>query len=272
MKRKAPKTNILKILYARSGNECAFPGCEHPLFNDNNEFVAQLCHIEAISRGGQRYNESQTDEERNSINNLLFMCHRHHKETDNTQNFPVERLMLIKTEHENKFKEMPKKATKDMILQILIESNYFWNKQKMKKFELEDLKIYTKFDFNIPSLFNELDEIFLHVKNYCEIMAESDSSKLLTDLNTLFDKLGIDKKLLNNVPYYENPFFNRNWELHNMGIPNYFSHLSLYINQLKVKVYEELYKCFPNDTEIKHHLQISRDLFETDFETSYYID
>ncbi len=49
MARLAPKAEILRALFARSGNQCAFPGCTQPLINDKNKFIAQVCHIEAAS-------------------------------------------------------------------------------------------------------------------------------------------------------------------------------------------------------------------------------
>ena len=76
------KFETIKALLARSGNQCAFSNCVHPIFNDNNLFVSQLCHIEAISPEGPRYNPDATAEKVNSYSNLLFLCYRHHKETD----------------------------------------------------------------------------------------------------------------------------------------------------------------------------------------------
>ena len=51
MSRLAPKIDVLKALFARSGNQCAFPGCTQPLMNEKNKFIAQVCHIEAAMRG-----------------------------------------------------------------------------------------------------------------------------------------------------------------------------------------------------------------------------
>ncbi|EKE03034.1 MAG: hypothetical protein ACD_20C00287G0017 [uncultured bacterium] len=66
MTRKAPTTDILRALFARSGNQCAFPSCNHHLINHKNQFVGQICHIEAANVGGERYNPSQNDEQRRS--------------------------------------------------------------------------------------------------------------------------------------------------------------------------------------------------------------
>lgn len=51
-KRKAIKPDTYRVLYARSGNKCAFPGCCTPIFEDNNQLTGECCHIEAYSEGG----------------------------------------------------------------------------------------------------------------------------------------------------------------------------------------------------------------------------
>lgn len=103
MARKTPTTSTIKYLLALSGNECGFPDCDHKLFNAEGTYISQLCHIEAAEKGGERYNEKQTDEERRSASNLIFMCHAHHKVTDDIDKYTVEVLKDIKKKHESKF-------------------------------------------------------------------------------------------------------------------------------------------------------------------------
>lgn len=88
-----------------SGNRCAFPGCNHPLINDAGQFIAETCHIEAAEPGGPRFNPQMTNEERRQKENLLLMCHRHHVETDDITKYSVERMLLIKADHENRSSE-----------------------------------------------------------------------------------------------------------------------------------------------------------------------
>lgn len=100
MARKAPKLEVIKKLCILSKNQCAFPGCDHTILNQEGEYIAQLCHIEAAEKGGERYNEQQTDEERRAESNLLFLCHAHHKETDDVDKYSVEVLKKMKRMHE----------------------------------------------------------------------------------------------------------------------------------------------------------------------------
>ncbi|QIK55709.1 tetratricopeptide repeat protein [Dysgonomonas sp. HDW5B] len=104
-KRLSPTAETIKMLLLRSGNECYFPNCTERIFNDDDILIAECCHIEAALPGGERYNQNQTPEERRSIENLLFLCHKHHKETDDVEKFTVEKLKGIKATHEERFKE-----------------------------------------------------------------------------------------------------------------------------------------------------------------------
>jgi hypothetical protein len=273
MARKSPNVETLKLLYVRSGNECAFPDCYHPIFNDNGLYIAQLCHINAANIGGQRYDHAQSDAERRSTNNLMFMCHRHHKETDDEKIYTAEKLKKMKFDHELKYTEFGKEANSDMIRQVLHEVNYFWDRQSKKKFDLEDLKIERNFEQDIFELIKELIENIQKVRDYCDICAESDTSKKLQeDLLNLSNRVGIDFSKFDEVPYYKNPFINRNWEMHNIGRPNLFSHISLSLNQLKVKIVDQLLKYNPNDHQLKKIAEKYRQEFENAYDRAYYVD
>jgi hypothetical protein len=101
MTRLAPQRLVLRDLGIRSKNKCAFPGCDHPILNQANEYIAQLCHIEAAEPGGERYNPAQTDEDRRSYSNLLFLCHPHHVVTNDVEAYPVKRMQDLKAAHES---------------------------------------------------------------------------------------------------------------------------------------------------------------------------
>lgn len=94
------RKEALRDLAILSKNKCAFPSCDHPILDEQGVYIAELCHIEAAEPGGQRYNPAQTDEERRAAGNLLFLCHQHHKETDDATRYSVERLREMKRAHE----------------------------------------------------------------------------------------------------------------------------------------------------------------------------
>jgi hypothetical protein len=105
-KRLAPSRDTLRELYLKSGNRCAFPGCSRLLFNEKGIFVGQVCHIEAAEPGGERFNASQTNEERRQPSNLMLMCYDHHVETNDEAVFTVPRLRQMKVDHERIFSDV----------------------------------------------------------------------------------------------------------------------------------------------------------------------
>ena len=101
---------VKKQLYALSGNECANPLCHNKLvYPDDNAKDDQICHIEAASPDGPRYNPNQTDEERRGFDNLILLCHRCHDMIDNNPDiYTVEVLKKWKQEHEDIYKNTNK--------------------------------------------------------------------------------------------------------------------------------------------------------------------
>src|SRR4051812_16851205 len=72
--RKAPSAKTLRQLYLLSGNLCANPKCNTVLVNANGTMVADVCHIRAESRGGPRFDNLLTEEQRRNTKNLLLLC------------------------------------------------------------------------------------------------------------------------------------------------------------------------------------------------------
>ena len=107
--------DVLRKLFALSGNECAFPDCSERMILEDGTYIGQICHIEAAKPGGQRYNENQTEEERRDFDNLLVMCYKHHKITDDVTIYTIERLKQIKKDHEDRFRNIPR-AVNDIFI------------------------------------------------------------------------------------------------------------------------------------------------------------
>lgn len=95
-RRLSPTKDVLRALFARSGNQCAFPDCEHELIDEDDNFVGQVCHIEAAAEGGERFNPNMTNEERRQASNLLLLCYKHHVKSNDTVKFTKEVLITIK--------------------------------------------------------------------------------------------------------------------------------------------------------------------------------
>jgi hypothetical protein len=102
-KRLAPTSDTLRELFLKSGNLCAFPGCDRLMMNALGVFIGQLCHIEAAEQGGERFNKIMTNEQRRSAANLMLMCYEHHQVTNDVKKYPVEELRRFKHDHERRF-------------------------------------------------------------------------------------------------------------------------------------------------------------------------
>jgi hypothetical protein len=77
-----PSEQTIKRLFALSGNLCAFPGCSLPIVEVVGTVTGEICHIHAQNKGGPRYDELQSEEERQGFDNLILLCRRHHVMVD----------------------------------------------------------------------------------------------------------------------------------------------------------------------------------------------
>lgn len=257
MKRKAISLDILKALLARSGNKCAFPGCNHPIINEDNLLVAELSHIEAVSDNGPRFNPNLSIAEVNSYDNLLYLCHRHHKEIDyQPQKYTIGLLRKIKNEHEAQFIENPFQFNFQLIFKINSEFEHFWREIEYLNDNchvIDDLKV--KINTN-ATFFEIISDIKVSLdwimKNHQELY-ENDKS-LNKEIIDFLKKLNLDTTDFESVSYYDNPFIDRNWEPHVLGLPNFMTTIQVRLIQLEIKFIEEFLKINSDDKAVKQKL------------------
>ncbi len=82
-----PVTEIIKRrLMGMYSGKCGFPGCNERLVDyDSNSIIGEVAHIKGESEKSARYDSTQDDNQRNSIDNLIFMCRKHHKIIDDNE-------------------------------------------------------------------------------------------------------------------------------------------------------------------------------------------
>ena len=73
--------------------------------------------------------------------------------------------------------------------------------------------------------------------------------------------LGLDIRKYESVPYYENPFINRNWEMHNIGSKNRITKLKILLKHVEIKCFEQYLLINSNDEDTKKRLLRLRDEF-----------
>jgi len=220
--------STIKALLARSGNQCAFRDCEHPIVDDNNLFIAQLCHIEAVSPKGQRFNPLKTQEQINSYENLLFLCYRHHKVTDNETLYTVEELKKMKDFHESRFKENPFTFSDDILLDIKSDIDSYWSNIEM----LNENHIVP--DFKV------------------EINTAQDIIALLEEINELVTRLQqVNGFLMKDLSH-------SHFEDVCLAMPNSLTRIYVILLQIKVKYLEEHLIQNPQSKSIQHQLGAAR--------------
>lgn len=242
-----------RALFAKTGNQCAFPGCTHHLIDEDNDFVAQVCHIEAASNGGERYNPDMTDEDRKAIDNLIVLCHEHHIKTNYMELYPVDALQKMKADHESLWAERPYQLPDQSIEQIFKEQ---------RKFEQEILRINAAWreEFDLAMELEFSDDPLDHLNNV--VISISKIEDLLDQLRGFLDSLpneiteflkdaGYDPDKFEKTPYYHNPFHNAFWEMMNIGVPNFMNTFQFHIKSLEVHIAIQKLKEHPTDTSLK---------------------
>lgn len=218
VKRETISAATLRKLYITSGNKCAFEGCNHEIVNENGTLVAELCHIEAAMPGGERFNPNMTNKERAQAANLLYLCHKHHKETNDVCKFPVDRMVKIKRDHENLFRNIMNdmlKTIEDVTKQqTLIKSNSLQSINAVRKWNLDDSTLKESVDScnKVFEVLNTLDKntriVFSHMVENSEMkhrrvvllaLIKQKLNLSLSDMNNYLD-------ILNNYNFISRPY------------------------------------------------------------------
>lgn len=95
------------LLAFRSGGICAYPQCgkilTYEATHGADTYTGEAAHIKGEKPAAARYDPAMTDEERNGVDNLIYMCGDHHTVIDKVEmDWPVEKLVALKADHETK--------------------------------------------------------------------------------------------------------------------------------------------------------------------------
>jgi hypothetical protein len=98
----APSKAVIKRLFARSGNRCAFPNCTVEIAQ-GDALIGEMCHIKAASPNGPRYDPQQKPAGRHGYDNIILLCANHHTVIDgDEETYTVDCLVRMKTDHEGR--------------------------------------------------------------------------------------------------------------------------------------------------------------------------
>jgi hypothetical protein len=107
------------ILALRSGGVCAFPNCGKHLTYEatagNDTYVGEAAHIRGEKSGAARYDETMTDEQRDNVRNLIYLCTDHHTIIDKVEaDWPCATLQKLKEDHEKQVRQAMEEAFADV--------------------------------------------------------------------------------------------------------------------------------------------------------------
>ena len=112
------------------------------MMNKGGVFVGEVCHIEAAAEGGPRFNPGMANEDRRRANNLILLCHEHHRVVDDVDNcsYSVQSLRDMKKVHQERFSNPGKK-----IFQALVDRTRIDAPTRVKNLR----RLYTVIEFEL---------------------------------------------------------------------------------------------------------------------------
>ena len=271
--RKKIDLTTLRVLYAHSHNKCAFPNCSSPIFEDDGTYTGICCHIESYSPNGPRYNNLTTVEEKNSYDNLILLCSRHHTIIDaNMETYSVEALVEMKNNHKEKLTVKYRLLDAEMLNKMLLQLESFYARLKnIDDIYDHDHKMTICTSLNTIENIKVVESLIEELFSVCEDLKSSDE-KIIIDLEKLLLRINVDKSLLDKVPYYENSLSNRNWETHNLRISNLRTTILMNLRFLKISIIKDILMLDKTDVNMRTMLMEQQYQFEEFYKKCYYSD
>ncbi len=265
---------VLRLLYVHSGNQCAYPGCSAPIFEDDGLLTAECCHIKAFSARGPRYDASQTDEERNGVENLILLCCRHHKMVDSDEEtYTAEELQKYKQEHEARFSAESLKLTDEQLRYLQFSSESFWKRIEEIDYSdtvAPDLKIMVEINRPTKDLLKDTERLLEQIEADFKELDEFDFS-LSQQIRNYLINIGVDITEYDKQSEWPNcnPLDNPHFEMFAYGVHNRMKELWMQYMQLVVRALERI-----SQAEKKEHplLQEYRERLAEFQIHSYYSD
>lgn len=174
---------VKKTLFAQSMNCCEFPECNEPIVDEKGIVKGEICHIEG-SRG-PRFNESLSNEQINSIDNLILLCPNHHTVIDkDIENYTVEKIKKWKNKNQEQFSKFIEKLPLKETLSDRTESQYIKRYTNLNKFK--DILGYE--EYIVEDYKKDIDQFSLELKDltketrklYVNLIKKSDENREIT--------------------------------------------------------------------------------------------
>lgn len=257
MARIANKIEEIRILFARTGNRCAYPECNEQLIDQDDVFLGEVCHIEAANVNGARFNPDMSDEERRSTRNLIVLCPNHHTRIDKKPElYDVDRLKKMKEDHERQFTEGSFQISNKLLQKIFEEQLRFQRNVNQKNADWRaefafamELELSEDPSVHLDSFRDSVSRLENHLSCFGKFFND-----LPNEIDALLVELGYDPTKYRELPYYKNPFDNCFWEYLNIGVPNILTFMRFHSTALEEHIERQKLKDNPNDKECRKRL------------------
>jgi hypothetical protein len=257
--RLAIKTDTVRSLFAKSGNQCAFPGCKSELIDEENDFIAQVCHIAAASEGGERFDPLMSDEERRAFDNLLVLCYPHHVKTNDAQRFSMDILTEMKRRHEERCSKTPYDAPEKTVQLIMKDQLDFSEEisnishERVKQLEVnlgvfldEDPQSHT---YEIEKGVNYIEDLLEKIDTFFTSIADTNGD----GRSQFSDSV---EKTQESLDFQSFPLQGVLWEERNIGGAN--SLQSIRINLLSLSLHAENGRLLANPTDENTRMRVDQ--------------
>jgi hypothetical protein len=235
--RRSPAWRTLRALFSRSANVCAFPGCAHELVNEDDLFVAEVCHIRAAAPGGPRYSAKQNDDERRRAANLMLLCHAHHVVIDSdVRRFSVRSLQRIKLRHERLHRVHHFRPSDSVLSAAQEDIERYWARIAL----LNRAHVVSGVPAIRLDVRRDSDALYRLARRSLDRLADAASgvaasaSRIPEDVRAFLVRIGTSTRRWDKVPYFDNPTHKWRWEVLNIGMPNWLLEIRIAILQLEL--------------------------------------
>jgi hypothetical protein len=178
-------------------------------------------------------------------------------ETNDVDGYPVARLRQFKNGHEALFEKSDFKIDEAALYKIIADMDRYWAEiEKLNTLEhtMSELAFSIDVRSSYLGLVKSCEENIAYLSSFHDTFRDSDDA-LQQDFESMLQLKGVDPRLFAGVPYFENPFQNRNWELHNLAIPNRMQRLRIDLMHMEIKYLEEFLKTNSRDAAAQERLQ-----------------
>ena len=181
----------------------------------------------------------------------------------------------MKVNHEKKVEKSDFKIDEAELMKLLNKANKY--SKRITTINKNHLSEFPEFAMSVSgedSFSDVMDRINETIKTILVFLGHlHDSDKeLIKDFEELLDKKGLSPKLFQDIPYYKHPFYNRNWEFHNLAKHNLILVLKIDLVHAEVHFWTEFLKTHSADREAMAKLKKARETLEEYSKTAAYAD